>query len=204
MDSDPVDDEVCFAWPGLAACALVCLWRPASESRMSTCAFPTGRFILPDLRATARWPRGFRAPCKPPPLAPLPRREGNNNQKWNGWGRRPPIPFLMTWAGMGDACWKPACQRKATRSRSCIRGEGAHSHTCGSLAHNGRWADAHRACRILAVRPSGQRGREKQMRAPTVVLGSAHMRPPWASTIARARYRPRPAPLVCLTALEDR
>ena len=38
------------------------------------------------------------------------------------------------------------------------------------------------------------------MRAPELGFGSAQMRPPCASIMARAKYNPKPAPLVCLTA----
>jgi hypothetical protein len=48
------------------------------------------------------------------------------------------------------------------------------------------------------------RGREKQILAPESGFGSAQMRPPCASTIARARYSPNPAPFVCLTAFVER
>jgi|GEM_PF-5205769 len=56
----------------------------------------------------------------------------------------------------------------------------------------------------LLVGRGETRGSEKQIRAPLWGEGSAQMRPPWASMIARARYNPRPAPFVLRMAASER
>ena len=67
------------------------------------------------------------------------------------------------------------------------QGERPHSKIFFARLPITKW----KTCRLFY-----SRGSEKQIRAPVIDLGSAQIRPPWASMIARARYKPSPAPLV--------